>query len=454
MSATVTTESGLPNVGELDWGTHFCHFYRDREDLVDSLVPYFKAGLEGNESCLWITSEPFRAEDARSVLQEAVPDLDRRLAAGQIEIRDYQDWYRRNAEADPDGVIQGWLSRCSQALERGYNGLRLTGNTYWLEKRGWQDFADYERRVNETFRHHRIIGLCSYCLGRCSQEEVFDVVRNHEFTLVRRAGEWEHIETGTLKRAKSELRQLAEQLEQRVLERTAELEAALRVRDEFLSVASHELKTPITALKLYVDSLRRVGERGGLTGDELVARLAKAQDQCARLDKLINNLLDVSRANTTGLRLEPEELDLAVLVRQTLERLEPTLRAAGSDVRVQVAGEARGCWDRLRLEQVLGNLLTNCARHAPGSPVEVRLSSGPGQVCLEVRDYGPGIASAERARIFDRFAQGGSGPRAGGFGLGLWIVREIVAAHGGEVGVRDPAGGGAAFTLLLPTGTH
>jgi signal transduction histidine kinase len=449
MNSTATV-SGLPGVGDVNWGAHVCHFYRTREDLVDSLVPFFKAGLEHNESCLWVTSEPFRAVDARSALKEAVPNLDARMKKGQIQIIDHEEWYTKSGNVDADSIVNGWVQRTNEALAAGFNGLRLTGNLYWLKKEDWRDFVQYEQKVNETFRHHRMIALCSYCMSQCGHEELFDVVRNHDYALVRREGEWEHIENSSLKIAKEELRQLAEQLEQRVAERTAELEAALRTRDEFLSVASHELKTPVASLQLYVETMLRASERKALSLDDVPSRLSKAKEQCHRLDKLISNLLDVSRASNAGLTLTPEDVDLTAVVRDTVERLEDDLKSAGCRVHLQAQGPLVGRWDKLRLEQVVTNLLTNAIRHAPGQNVDVSVVRAGAYAQLVVRDNGPGIKPEDQARIFQRFVQAPSGRAHGGFGLGLWIVKEISEAHGGSVHLVSAPGRGACFTVSLP----
>ncbi|HEX4924682.1 MAG TPA: MEDS domain-containing protein, partial [Bdellovibrionales bacterium] len=220
--------SGLPCIGDVRWGSHFCQFYSTKHDLVETLVPYFKAGLENNESCLWITSEPFRAEDARLALKQEFPRLATAEANGQIQIIDYQEWYTRTGKTDADSVLGLWVAHQERALERGFKGLRLTGNTYWLERDDWSGFEDYERRVNETFKHHRIIGLCSYCLERVHAAGVVDVVRNHEFALVRRHNDWEVIESAQLRQAKQELKTLNEKLESQIGERTKALIASQR----------------------------------------------------------------------------------------------------------------------------------------------------------------------------------------------------------------------------------
>jgi signal transduction histidine kinase len=442
--------SGLSAVGSLPWGAHFCQFYGDQADLVDSLVPFFKAGLDSHEKCLWVTSEPLPARDARTALRNAVPDLAERERRNQIEIIDHQDWYTATGKTDPDSTLRGWVEREERARAAGFAGLRLTGNTYWVERSDWNGFVDYEARVSKTFQGRNIIGLCSYCLDRCQPHDILDVVANHQFALTRRAGNWQIIESAALSMAKDELHRLNAELERRVLERTAALENAVRSRDEFLSVASHELKTPITSLQLYVQGMVRAQSKGTLTAEQLNARLNRVQVQCGRLEKLINNLLDVSRADARVPVLQHESFDMSELVADATERFAEELARVGCQVTVDAREPVVGCWDRMRLEQAVTNLLQNAARYAPGSPVHIRVQSEGPWVRIVVRDGGPGISEKDHERIFERFAQAGSEQFAGGFGLGLWIVKQVVEAHAGSVTLASRPGAGATFTLMLP----
>jgi signal transduction histidine kinase len=437
-------------VGSLPWGAHFCQFYDEQVDLVDSLVPFFKAGLDSHEKCLWVTSEPLPARDARTALRQAVPDLAERERCNQIEIIDHHDWYTATGKTDADSTLRGWVEREERARADGFAGLRLTGNTYWVERSDWNGFVDYEARVSKTFQGRHIIGLCSYCLGRCQPHDILDVVTNHQFALTRRAGDWQVIESAALSMAKDELHRLNAELEHRVLERTAALEQAVRSRDEFLSVASHELKTPITSLQLYVQGMVRARTKGTLTAEQLNARLNRVQVQCGRLERLINNLLDVSRADARAPALQRESFDMSELVADTTERFAEELARAGCQATVEAREPVVGCWDKMRLEQAVTNLLQNAVRYAPGAPVHVRVQSEGPWVRIVVRDEGPGIAEKDHARIFERFAQVESEQFAGGFGLGLWIVKQVVEAHEGRVTLVSRPGAGATFTLMLP----
>lgn len=245
-----------------------------------------------------------------------------------------------------------------------------------------------------------------------------------------------------------ESRRPAGELEQRVAERTAALEAALRVRDEFLSVASHELRTPLTSLRLYVDGLVHSAGLGALEPLDIPRRLARVQDQCRRLDRLIATLLDVSLLSTQRPVLDLEEVDLGQLVRHTVERMEEDVRRAGCDLCLRAPLGIVGAWDRTRVEQVFTNLLTNALRHAAGTAIEVALREEGQAVLLWVKDGGAGISPEDQERLFQRFSR--LDPTRPGFGLGLWISRQLVELHGGHLSVTSTPGQGACFTVRLP----
>jgi len=198
-------KTGIDIIGDCPWGTHFCQFYQTPQDLADILVPFFKAGLESNESCLWVTSPPFTKKEAESELRQAVPGFEGYQQNGQIEILSHSEWYLMGGAFDLQRVLHGWLDRLEQALAKGFDGLRVTGNTAWLEKRDWKAFADHMEMFNAVIHNHRMIALCSYSLEKCGVQEVLDVVRNHQFALIKSEKGWDVLESLDLKHARAAL---------------------------------------------------------------------------------------------------------------------------------------------------------------------------------------------------------------------------------------------------------
>ncbi len=203
-------KTGIDIIGDVSWGTHFCQFYKTKEDLIDMLVPYFKAGLENNEFCMWITSDPLNTEEARRELKNKVKNLDDLIKKGQIEILDYSRWYTKSGYFDPEKVLRSWIEKERQALKRGFDGLRLTGNTFWLEKRDWQNFANYEAIINGVIGKYRMLAVCTYSLDKCKSTEIIDVVSNHQFALIKQEGKWKLIESSEHKKAREVLRESEE----------------------------------------------------------------------------------------------------------------------------------------------------------------------------------------------------------------------------------------------------
>ncbi len=197
--------SGIDVIGGVPWGTHFCQFYQTKQDLIDILVPYFRAGVEDNEFCMWVTSEPLMVAEAEEAMRKAVDNFDEYLHRGQIEIIPYNEWYLLGGTFDDDRVLNGWISKLEQALARGYSGLRLTGNTFWLERNHWQAFTEYEAKVNGIIGKYRMMAVCTYNLGKCDGNAVIDVVKNHQFALIKQEGKWDIIESTIYKQAKQAL---------------------------------------------------------------------------------------------------------------------------------------------------------------------------------------------------------------------------------------------------------
>lgn len=223
---------------------------------------------------------------------------------------------------------------------------------------------------------------------------------------------------------------------------------AVKARDAFLSVAGHEIRTPLSALNLIVYQLAR--QVRALGNEKAIDLAGRCEKQLARLIRLADELLDASRISSGTVHLDPEEMDLTLLARDVAERLDESARRVGCTLEVRAPEAVTGFWDRLRLDQVLSNLLTNALKFGAGEPVLVEVSSQGGAATLSVTDRGIGIHDADQRRIFERFHRTVAAEAYPGKGLGLWITREIVEAHGGKISVASRPGAGAKFLVTLP----
>ena len=206
-------KSGIDIIGDVPWGTHICQFYHTKEDLMEIIIAYFKTGLENSEFCLWVTSEPFKVEDAKEALRKAVPDFETYLAKGQIEIIPYSEWFVTNGIFDSKRVSKNRLEKLNHALEKGYEGMRLSGNTSWLDKKYWSSFIEFKEQTDKCMDTYRMINLCTYPLDRHNAAEIIDVVVNHQFALIKRGETWEKIESPKRKQAEEAAIQAAKNWE-------------------------------------------------------------------------------------------------------------------------------------------------------------------------------------------------------------------------------------------------
>jgi signal transduction histidine kinase/ActR/RegA family two-component response regulator len=444
-SINETRSSGLSVVGERPWGTHFCSFYESKSDLLNMLLSYFKAGLEANEFCVWVLTEPLSERDAWEGLRSAVPDFDSYVARGSIEILDGRDWYLKGGAFDPTRVMSAWNEKLDRGLDRGYAGLRGSGNTAWLQKKDWNAFSEYEQLVNDSVVGRAAMLLCTYSLKSCGATELLDVVHTHQFAMAMRHGDWELVETPELKRAKAEIKK-------KEWERAAKMEALGRRAGGI----AHDLNNILGAILGYGELAQ---DALGL-GNKARRYVDQVMQAGSRGKGLVERILTFSQ----GALGERAPLRVQPIVEEVLDLLGPSLPAGVRLQKQLEAADAAMMGDATQFHELTMNLCSNAVQAIEGGGVitvtlerrapEERCDLSHGvvdagrYVCLSVSDSGAGIAPAVLQRIFDPFFT--TKQRGKGTGLGLTLVQTIVADFGGSIDVVTRVGIGSTFTVWLP----
>lgn len=201
-------DSGVDRIGPLPWGAHICLFYESPDDLLDVNAAYFAAGLADGEFCIWALSDPVTMTDAKAALTKAVPDFSERLRAGQMELVPSHEWYLKGDEFSSQRITRGWHEKHDLALVNGFTGMRVSGNAFWIGTNQWHEFCEYEKELDDSMAGRCMLVLCTYQLGASRAVDILDVARAHNFSLARRNGHWEFLETPELAQARKEIRRL------------------------------------------------------------------------------------------------------------------------------------------------------------------------------------------------------------------------------------------------------
>ena len=236
-------------------------------------------------------------------------------------------------------------------------------------------------------------------------------------------------------------------------QRVAELEESLRARDEFIATIGHELKNPVTPVLLQMRQLHSsvtAAGSGQVPAEVLVPRMDSMLARLRGFLCTLNRILDVSSINSGRIALQFEQVDLVEVVRGVAADMERETAASQSLLTVHARERVMGRWDRLRLEQICSNLLSNAVRYGLGNPIDITVTTQGATAVLEIRDRGLGIPADELEIIFERFERGSRSRQTGGFGVGLWVVKKLCRALGGDVEVQSKPGQGSTFTITLP----
>jgi signal transduction histidine kinase len=421
-SKDLVRKTGIDALGDVSWGTHFSAFYQNKEDLIEILVPYFKAGLENNEFCMWVTSEPLGKKEAEKAIRKAVPNFHEYLKRGQIEILPHSEWYLKDGTFDPQAVLKGWSNRLDRALARGYAGMRVTGNTMWLEKRLWRSFADYEHEINESIHRYRMLVLCTYCLDKCGPLEIIDVVNNHQLVLVKQEGKWALTKNAERMRAEQRAMKYQEQL------RSLASELALIEEREKRRIAKDLqdcISQTLVISKIKLDALRHCA-----CGKELKDALAEI---CNHLGQTVEQTRSLAFDLSSPILHELGfEAGVANWLSAEIEKKH------GIRTEFEDDGQPKPLSDdiSLLLFRDVRELLNNILEHADAHEVKISIRKVGRQICVSVEDDGVGFDPVEVAA------------RAAEFGL--FGIRQRLDCLGGHLEIESKPGHGCKVTMKAP----
>ncbi|MFP2905286.1 MEDS domain-containing protein [Pyxidicoccus sp. 3LFB2] len=468
-------------IHHLDHGDHVCLIYDSFEEQMAAMVPFFREGLARGESCAYIVDE-HAAEEVAAALTAHGLDVASARASGALQFLTKRDAYLRSGTFDPVAMIAFLRETQDAALAAGFTGLRVTGEMTWAlgPETGNDKLIEYEALLNRFFPQSRSLAICQYSRRRFPAEIIRDTLRTHPVAVVGNEVhenlfyetpdmvlghesastrvDWMVSQLQRVRHGERRLVELGGQLARQSAENARlyrEAQKAVRLRDEFLSVASHELKTPLTPLHLKLQGIKREAERspeGRMPGTQVVRAVEGAEQQVRKLAVLVNELLDVARLTEGRLSLAPEKVDTAQMLGDVAGRFAPEAARMECPLFVDAPAGVVGSWDRQRLEQIVTNLLTNALKYGAGRPISLSARAEGGLAWLQVKDEGIGIAPENLGRIFGKFERAVPERHYGGLGLGLYIAQQLAQAMGGEIRVESRLGEGSTFTVVLPLG--
>jgi signal transduction histidine kinase len=412
-------ESGIDVLGSVLWGTHVCLFYRTKKDLINILVPYFKAGLENNEFCMWITSDPLDPAEAKKALKNAMPDFDKYLTKGQIEILPHDQWYLDRGVFDRERVIKDWMGKLNLALSNGYAGARISGNTAWLNEEFWGSFIEYEHQLNETIDRLPIIAVCTYRLDGCGTSEIVDVANNHQLAIIEKEGRWKLVKNAERKRAEERAREYQAQLKSLASQLTL---AEERERHHLANELHDRISQALVISKIKLDALRK--------SDKAL------EDVCNSIGRTIQDTRTLTFDLSSPVLYE---LGFEMAVSEWLT--DQIQKKHGITVEFEDDGEPKPLDDdvRILLFRDVRELLINVVKHAGAHKVKVSIKKLGDQICVMVEDDGVGFDLAE---VLSMVAKRGE--------FGLFGIRERLEWLGGHLEIESGPGCGTKATLIAP----
>ncbi|MDB5024872.1 MAG: domain S-box protein [Mucilaginibacter sp.] len=438
--------TGIDVIGDIPWGTHFCHFYETEDDLLSALVPYFKAGLENHEYCIWVTSGHTTIEEAKIALMAVVPNLEQYMVEGCIEFLSHKDWYLNNGKFEVDSSIQAILEKLHYALQKDFEGLRLNGDEAWLDRTEWNDFIAYEGALNPVLAGKRLIISCNYRLDKCEAADVLDIAAVHQCAIARRNEKWQILEVPELKKSKAQIQQKNELLELSVAERTQDLVAANRALED----SEKRIRIFVKRLNDVVEEERsriareihdEFGQR--LSGLKMALSSLKTDAQMPNeMDAVLDVILNEVDHGVYLLRKIANELHPTILdklgifaaIEWLVKEFENKTRIATNiyiDINQPSVNKTLG----INIFRICQEALTNIAKHAKATWVNIRVENKKDIIHIQITDNGKGIRSATLHHPLS---------------MGLSNMEERANQIGAKMNIKSSSHTGTMIELIVP----
>lgn len=401
-------KTGMEILKDIPWGTHVCGFYQSKQDLVDIIITYFEAGLKQNEYCMCVLSDSISVKEAVLTFRAKIPNFDQYTEHGQIELLSYDNWYLKYGYFDGVKALEGWVEKIDDALQKGYEGIRIIGNTSWLSKRYFKTLMDYEALVEKEIGSLRMIALCTYQIDQCSFHEVMDIVNNHQFSFMHTSEDMESLYNVT----KCDRMNLV---------------------GKMAASIAHEVRNPMTTVRGFLQLLGNKEEHAHLksTFDLMISEL-----DCA--NETITQFLTLAKTKPSELSCQ----DLNMILTNLYPLLEADAFTQNKKIDLNVGAIPKLPMDSKEVTQLLLNLCRNgLEAMGEGGCLRIQTNLDGNEVVLSIEDEGCGIPPEN----IDKLGMPFFTTKEEGSGLGLATSYSIAANHNARIDCDTNSGGTTFF---------
>jgi K+-sensing histidine kinase KdpD len=397
-------QSDTSSLTNIPCGTHICGFYQCLDDLINMLAPYYKFGLENNEYCIWVTSEPISNKKAKLMIRNHIPNLDHYLKKGQMEIISYSEWYLPHGKFDGDNVINSWIKKIDEAVAKGYKGIRVSGNTTWLKKEDWPAFQNYETTIDKRINGLKMIAICTYQISKCTSYEIIDTVKNHKYLFVSDCNK------------------------SNIINDIARIEK-LDIISKMSASIAHEIRNPLTSIR---GLLQLMQEKRACV--EYTTYFNIMFEEIDRINSIIGEFLSLARNKSSSLIKE----NLNNIINAIYPLIQADAIKNGNNIILELGNICHIQVIPEDIRQLIFNLVRNGLEAMPtGGNLTIRTYVMNGEIILEVADEGIGISPD----IIDVIGSPFYTTKDTGTGFGLAICNNIAIQHNATLNFKaNPKG--------------